>query len=678
MSHDAPDVIQGLPANARRPLDPGEKYVPLVPQDGVLEVTPRAVTLGLIFCAIFSMAAAYLALKLGQGIEAAIPIAILAVGISALAERRSTILENVIVQSIGANSSHVVSGAVFTIPALYMLAAVPGSGVPYPTLTQVVLVSFLGGSIGILFLVPLRHHFMVENHGIFPWPEATATAEILVTGERAGGQARTLVVAALTGGAYDGLTNLWRVMAENIRLVHVGPAQWLGRLQDRAFMHFNFLNSAATLGIGYIIGMRYTGIIAAGSFFSTFLLVPMVHGVAQYVPGVVPPGTTPMAGMSPEDIFRAYVRIVGVGCIAGAGVLGVIASLPNMVRSIISNMKALLDRNSAPPAAPARPERSLSGTFVTVGLVVTTLATCVFFSYGIGIGKALLPAVVGTGLVMVIAFFFAPVAARAIATIGTNPISGMTMLTLVITGVVMLKLGFSGGKGMFVTMMVGGVVCTALAASGAFSTDLKIGHWIGATPAKQMMWKFVGTFVAALFCGIAMWIMAKGGFGAEGRYAAPQASAMRAILEGIFSTTATPLRWYFFGLGIMLALILRLMELPALGFALGMYLPIELNTPLFLGGILSYVVNKRHAGESEAKGKARENKGILIASGLMAGGAIMGVIGAIVRMKEAWADGFYLLSKHMVEGPIGEWLAILGMLGLSLYVVLDSRKTEAE
>jgi putative OPT family oligopeptide transporter len=676
MSHSAPDEIKGLPENARRPLAPGEKYTPIVPHDGVLETTGRAIVLGLVFCAIFSMAAAYLALKLGQGIEAAIPIAILAVGLSKFFARKNTILENVIIQSIGANSSHVVSGAVFTIPALYMLASVPGSGVHTPSLLQVVMVSFLGGSIGILFLIPLRHNFMVENHGVFPWPEATATTEILVTGEKAGNQAKVLTIAALIGGFYDGFTSLFRVMAENIRLVYIGPSEWLGRMQEKAFMRFDFLNSAATLGIGYIIGLRYTAIIAAGSFFATFVLVPMVHGVANYVPGIVPPGTIPMAEMSPTFIFRDYVRIIGVGCIAGAGVMGVLSSLPSMMRSIVSNLKALKDKGSAETIAPSRTERSVPGSFVAVGLVVFTLATILFFSFGIGIKNALVPALLGTAVVMVISFFFAPVAARAIATIGTNPISGMTMLTLLITGLVMLKLGFTGGTGMFVTMMVGGVVCTALAASGAFSTDLKIGHWIGSTPAKQIGWKFVGTLVAAIFCGIAMFVMSKGGFGTGdgAQYAAPQASAMRAILEGIFGTEATPLRWNFFGLGVVLSLVLRLINLPALGFALGMYLPLELNTPLFMGGILSHVVNKKLANDTDESAKARENKGILIASGLMAGGAIMGVIGAMVRMNPNWKEGFYLLNQNIIEGFVGEWLAIIGMAALCIYVVKSSRK----
>ena len=521
--------------------------------------------------------------------------------------------------------------------------------------------SFLGGCIGILFLLPLRHHFMVENHGIFPWPEATATAEILVTGEKAGNQAKELAVAAVIGAAYDGIVSIFRGMGEYLRLEHV----WVGRALREQFMSFNFLNSAATLGIGYIIGLRYSAVIAAGSLFSMFVLVPLFHAIGLYVPVIVPPGTRLIASMTPEQVFFSYIRIIGVGAIAGAGIMGVAASMPNMIRSIISNLKALMNRDAAAETATTvRTDRTLSGSMIAVGLVTCTVGTLAFLSFGLGIKEALVPALVATLVVMVISFFFAPVAARAIATIGTNPISGMTMLTLVIMGVLLLRLHFTGGYGMFLTMMVGGIVCTALAASGAFSTDLKIGHWIGATPARQIGWKFVGTFVAALFTGIAMWLMAKqvnldGTMALGSSIPAPQASAMKAILEGIFGTVSMPLRWYAFGLGVMLSVVLRMVELPALGFALGMYLPIELNMPLFLGGLLAHWVNRPKTGTSEADAKARENRGVLIASGLMAGGAIMGVVASFVKLK--WTEGFPILSAAQAEGALGEWIGIAAL-----------------
>lgn len=659
--------IKGLPENYRRVLEPGEEYIPLVPQDGVLEVTTRSVLYGMLFCAIFSMAAAYLALRVGQGIEAAIPISILAIGISRFYLRRSTILENVIITSIGANSGHVVAGAVFTIPALYMLAGVPGSNVPYPQLWQVVIVSFLGGCLGILFLIPLRHNFMVDNHGVFPWPEATATAEILASGESVGNQAKILAGSAALGMLFDGASSLFRAMSETITLRHA----YVGAKLREQFMAFNMLNSAATMSIGYIIGLRYSAVIAAGSILSTFVLVPMIHAIGQHVPGVLPPGTMPIAQMAPEMIFKNYVRIMGIGAIAGAGIMGVLAGMPAMIKSIGKNIAGLRSTEKVEVSSHVpRPARTLPNSFVGVGLLIFCLCSFLFFSFGVGMKGAFFAALVGTVVVMVIAFLFAPVAARAIATIGTNPISGMTMLTLIITGLVMLKLGFGGGVGMFITLMVGGVVCTALSASGAFATDLKIGHWIGATPSRQMWLKFLGTFVAAIFTGLAMWIMSKQGFGTAA-VPAPQASAMREILDGIFGTTAMPLRWFLFSLGVVLSLVLRMVELPALGFALGMYLPIEVNTPLFLGGVISWIVNRKASGDTDAAVKARENRGILVASGLMAGGGIVGVIASAFKIK--WPEGFPILSVASVEGALGEWLAIAAMTALCVFVVVYSR-----
>jgi putative OPT family oligopeptide transporter len=671
----------GLPENARRPLADDEVYVPVVPaEEGVPEVTGRSVIMGLAFCAVFAMAAAYLALKVGQGIEAAIPISILAIGMSRFFSRRSTLLENVIVQSIGANSSHVVSGAVFTIPALYMLAATPGSGVAQPTVLQVIIVSFLGGCLGILFLIPLRYHFMIEMHGKFPWPEGTATSEILLSGERVGGQAKILAFSAGLGALYDGTVTTLHGMAENISLRTV----YVGRLLSEHFLTFRMFNNAAVLGIGYIVGLRYASYICAGSFLSYFVLVPMVHAIGSHITVVVPPGDILIGAMSPDQVFKFYVKIIGVGGIAGAGIMGILSSVPSMVRSIGANLKGLSSQDRRDKTAIPRIDRSLSGSFTATGLAIFAASAFLFFSYGLGIKEALIPAVAGTALVMAIAFLFAPVAARAIAIIGTNPVSGMTMLTLIVTGVVMLQLGFTGGRGMFVTMMVGGVVCTALAASGALASDLKVGHWLGATPANQLKLKFLGTLVAAVFCGLAMWVMAQAdpsqGFGTRA-IPAPQASAMKEILVGIFGATAAPLQWYLFGLGVILALILRMVGVPALAFALGMYLPIELNTPVLLGGIMAYLVGRQRRGEGEAVAKARSDRGVLIASGLMAGGAIMGVIDAVINAAIKMSTGgveaknvVHVLSQHAFEGRLGEVLAILGMAGLCCVLVFVSRR----
>lgn len=683
MSQHTTGAIDGLPENARRPLEPDEVYIPVVPDEaGVYEVTARAVTLGLVFCALFAMGAAFLAVRVGQGIEAAIPIAILAIGLSPMFARKSTILENVIIQSIGANSSHVVSGAVFTIPALYMLSMEAGSGVPQPSMFQVVMVSFLGGCLGVLFLIPLRYHFMVEMHGRFPWPEGTATTEILLTGERVGGQAKILALAAGIGAAYDGLVTSFHLMAEEISFRAVG----LGGLLERHFMTLRVLNNAAIVGIGYIVGIRYAAIICAGSFLSYFVLVPLVHAIGAEVQGVLAPGTIPIAAMDPDTVFKYYVRIIGVGGIAGAGILGIVSSLPSMVRSIGANIVGMSHQDEREKTEVPRVDRSLSGQFTVAGLAIFAVAAFLFFSYGIGIGGAMLVAAACTALVMLIAFLFAPVAARAIAIVGTNPVSGMTMLTLIVTGFVLLKLGLSGGNGMFVTMMVGGVVCTALAASGALASDLKVGHWIGATPAKQLGLKFLGTLVAAIFCGLMMWVLAQAdpgqGFGSP-NLPAPQASAMKEILVGIFGAETSPLQWYLFALGVLLALILRMTGVPPLAFALGMYLPMELNTPVLIGGILSWIVARRKPNEDDAVAKARTDRGVLIASGLMAGGAIIGAFDAIAAAVVKQVAGttepksvIHVLSDHAFEGIPGEVLATISMLVLCSFVVWFSRRAK--
>jgi putative OPT family oligopeptide transporter len=685
MSHQAPDQIAGLPDNARRPLEPGESYVPVIADQVVQhEVTARSVTMGLVFCAIFSMAAAYLALRVGQGIEAAIPIAILAIGLAPLFRRKSTMLENVIVQSIGANSSHVVSGAVFTIPALYMLAAQPGSGVAQPTILQVIIVSFLGGCLGVLFLIPLRYHFMVEMHGHFPWPEGTATTEIILTGERVGGQARILAMAAALGALYDGLAATFHAMAEEIHFKAVG----LGGFLERQFMTLKILNNAAIVGIGYIVGIKYAAIICAGSFLSYFVLVPLVHAIGSAAPDVLAPGSIPISQMSVDQVFSSYVRIVGVGGIAGAGILGILSSLPSMVRSIGANIVGMQHQDTRDASEVPRTDRSLSGQFTIVGLVIFAVAAFLFFSFGIGIAGSMLYAAACTALVMVIAFLFAPVAARAIAIVGTNPVSGMTMLTLIVTGFVLLKMGLSGGNGMFVTMMVGGVVCTALAASGALASDLKVGHWIGATPARQLGLKFLGTLVAAIFCGVMMWVMSQAdpgqGFGTAS-IPAPQASAMKEILVGIFGAQTSVLQWYLFALGTLLALILRMAGVPPLAFALGMYLPMELNTPVLLGGILSWVVARRRDKDDDDTVKARTDRGVLVASGLMAGGAIIGALDAIANaaVKQiagttAPKDAVHLLPDHLFEGAAGELLAIAALVALCVFVVTFARRAKPE
>ncbi len=685
-----------LPDNAKTPLKPGEVYRPLIPTESTLpEITLRSVVTGLAMTVLFSLVAAYLALKVGQGIEAAIPISILAIGMGKFYSRKSSILENVIIQSIGANSSHVVAGAVFTIPALYML------GIP-PSWYVTALTAFLGGSYGILFFTPLRHYFMAEQHGLLPWPEATATTEILVSSEGTSGQALVLVISTLLGGFYEFCGQTLHAFRDLIDFKSVpipflhdaqGKLMTIGGFLETQFMTLRISNLAAVTGVGYIIGLKYAAIICAGSFVSYFVLIPLVHAFAPYVTQIVPPGTRLLSAMSIDDVFTSYVRMIGIGGIAGAGIIGIIAAFPSMMRSIAFGMKGLGHHGEEGGGVP-RIMRSLTMKEVGIGLVLLSALALGFF--WLVLGTSLPQALVGLAIVLVIAFLFAPVAARAIALVGTNPVSGMTLMTLIITAIVFLSIGLTGPKGMTVALIVGGVVCTALAASGALSSDLKIGYWIGATPRNQLLWKFVGTAAAALSCALAMWLLSKNHFGSAD-FPAPQASAMKEIIQGIMGKNPEQgIRWILFGLGVIFALILRMVGIPALAFALGMYLPIQLNVPVMIGGFVAYLVGRKREGEDPKATKAGHDKGILIASGLIAGGGLVGILDAVLASWPSsvlvvdWERGIcpvsstgypvfesikkqlFLLRGKNLE-TLGEWISIGAMILLCFFLYTYAR-----
>jgi len=652
-----------LPDNARTPLGPGEEYIPMIPAHSAMpEVTIRSVLMGFLFCAIFSMAAAYLALRIGQGIEAAIPISILAIGIGNLLARKSTILENVIVQSIGANSSHVVAGAVFTIPALYMLfdeGVIPMQ----PAWYQIILTAFLGGCLGILFLIPLRHYFMVQQHGELPWPEATATTEILVSGQRAGNQAKVLAVSALLGIVYDGLVTTCHAWKETISF----EAVKVGNVLRDNFMTLRILNTSAVIGIGYIVGLRYAAVICAGSFLSWFVLVPIVHAIGAGLPGILPPGDVLISDMTPDQVFKFYVKIIGVGGIAGAGIMGILRAFPSMIQSMGKGISGLGAKGEAGASAVKRTDRSLSGSVTFVGILMVLAAVFLFFSFGLGLSDALLYAVVGTVLCGVIAFLFAPVSARAIAIVGTNPVSGMTMLTIIVTGVVMLSLGLTGGVGMFVVMLIGGVVCTSLCASGALSTDLKIGQWIGATPRNQQISEIIGATGAAFFVCLAVYYLGKAyGFGSDA-LPAPQAPLMKTVLDGVLGGD---LRWDLVGVGAAFAVAVLLLKLPPLPFAVGMYLPLETMTPVFIGGLIRHIVDTRYAVDKKEKGK---DQGILLGSGLIAGEGLMGVVIAIIAVVLSRTPRF--LEIHYPAEWMGAVVSSLAFAALGWYLYKVAAKS---
>jgi len=656
---------KGLPENAYRELKPGEEYKPLMSADkSYPEVTIWSVSMGILMTILFSAAAAYLGLKIGQVFEAAIPIAIIAVGLSGALKRKNALGENVIIQSIGASSGAIVAGAIFTLPALYILQA------KYPELTvdflKVFFSSLLGGVLGILFLIPFRKYFVSEMHGKYPFPEATATTQVLVSGETGGKGAKLLLISGLIGGIYDFIvaTFGWWSEVFSSRVLPFGET-----IAEKAKLVFKLNVGAAVLGLGYIIGLKYAFIICCGSFLVWFVIIPLMNVMfGADVIDLMNTGLTATIGsMSPEEIFRTYARHIGIGGIATAGVVGIVKSA-GIIKSAFGLAAKELRGGSSKELNVKRTQRDIPMKIIAIGILATLAITFVFFYFGVV--DNLMHAVIALVVVGIISFLFTTVAANAIAIVGTNPVSGMTLMTLILASVIMVASGLSGTAGMTAALVIGGVVCTALAVSGAFITDLKIGYWLGSTPLKQQSWKFLGTLVAAATVGGVMLILNKTyGFVGENALVAPQANAMAAVIEPLMSGGGAP--WLLYGIGAVIALLLTLFKVPALAFSLGMFIPIELNMPLLVGGAIAWYVSTR--SKDEKLNNARKERGTLLASGFIAGGALMGVVSALMRF-----GGINLTSPQWMESAPAELLALGMFVLLVIYLIWDSKKAVAE
>jgi len=662
------EPIKGLPENAFRELNEGESYKPLMsPHKTYPEVSPYSVFWGLLMAALFSAAAAYLGLKIGQVFEAAIPIAIIAVGLSTAAKRKNALGENVIIQSIGANSGVIVAGAIFTLPALYILQA------KHPDLSvdffQIFLSSALGGFLGILFLIPFRKYFVSEMHGKYPFPEATATTQVLVSGAKGGNQAKPLIFAGIIGGLYDFLIATFGTWSEvfSSRVIPFGTA-----IADKAKLVFNINVGAAVVGLGYIVGLRYAAIICAGSALVWFIIVPLLpllgDASLQSINPTYTPGAGGVAAMAAEDIFKAFARHIGIGGIAMAGIIGIVRSW-GIIRSAVGlAAKEIGGKSTGEKTVEIRTQRDLPMKILATGVILSLIAIFIFFMFGVV--HNLLYALVGLVVIAAIAFLFTTVAANAIAIVGTNPVSGMTLMTLILASVVLVSIGLKGTAGMVAALVMGGVVCTALSMAGGFITDLKIGYWLGSTPRKQESWKFLGTILSAATVGGVMLILNKTyGFTGPDALVAPQANAMAAVIEPLMTGTGAP--WMLYGIGAAIAIILTFLKVPALAFALGMFIPMELNAPLLIGGIIAWYVSTRT--KDEALNKARKEKGTLLASGLIAGGALMGVVSALLRF-----GGLDLASKKWIESNGAQWLGLV-MYGVIIgYLIWDSMRAKVE
>jgi putative OPT family oligopeptide transporter len=658
-----------LPENAYKPLRDGELYLPIVPPSAQLqEVTWRAIFWGVLFCVIFTVASAYSTLKVGQGMEAAIPISILAIGLARLYPRRSTLLENVIITGMGGASAAVVAGAVFTVPALYALHLDP-----HPV--QTIFICLAGGCLGILFLIPLRRYFVGEMHGKFPFPEATAITEVLVTGEKGGSQAKLLLQATVIAAIYDFFVTTFHVWKEYLNFQFVPVMRTLA---DRCRMVFNFDAVGFILGLGYVMGLRVALIFCAGGVLVNFVLVPLIWFVGSHMGEVaVYPATIPISHMAAADIYRNYVRFIGVGAIASAGLVGIIKSLRVIAGSFGIALHAFRHGEARHTE---RTDRDISVVTILLGVVLGAIAVAAFFGQ---LHVSWTVVGLGLGLTLLFSFFFTTVAANAIATTANNPASGMTLLTVIVSAVVLLKFGLSGATGMFFVMALAGMVCVALCSSGQFITDLKAGYWIGSTPAAQQKVKFIAVVASAITAGFTIILLAKAfqfGEAAAGDprqvLVAPQASALKAVVSGFMSGQPAP--YILFGLGGMVTVVLEMLGLSSMVFALGIYLPLQLTTPILAGGFLSHLVNKRAEKTGGQPGRTIRERGIIIAGGLMAGGALGGVIGAALRVlpqfKEEWIQ-----TPFYDNMPVSQMLSALGFVALCVYTYLTSmRKPKSE
>ena len=634
-----------LAENAFRELKPGEEYKPIMSSDiNPREATPWSVIWGLVMVIIFSAATAYLGLKVGQVFEAAIPIAIIAVGISGAAKRKGALGENVIIQSIGACSGNVVAGAIFTLPALYILQA------KYPDISvdfaKVFLASFLGGALGILFLIPFRKYFVKEMHGKYPFPEATATTQVLVSGQKGGGSLTLLLKSGIIGGLYDFIVATFGLWNENFtsRVCSLGET-----VADKAKFVFKINTGAAVLGMGYIVGLKYATIICAGSVIVWWVIVPLISLI---FPELIVTNGVSAASASPEQIF-SYARSIGIGAIAMAGIIGIIKSRKIIV-SAVSLAGREMKKKGEESKETVRTQRDLPMKLIVVGTIITLLIIFLFFWFGAMQGN-IMYAIAGILLVAVIAFLFTTVAANAIAIVGSNPVSGMTLMALILSSIIMVSVGLKGTGGIVASLLMGGVICTALSMAGSFVTDLKIGYWLGTTPAKQESFKFLGTLVAAVTVGGVMIVLNKTyGFTGDA-LAAPQAHAMAAVIEPLMNGGSAP--WLLYGIGCLIAIVLTACNVSALAFALGMFIPLELNLPLLVGGLVSWYVKNRT--NDEKLRNAYNERGTLIASGFIAGGALMGVVSAALRF-----GGINLVLDSWLANPVSELVSLVAYVAL--------------
>lgn len=682
MEHNS-NIQSNLPENAYRELKPGEEYSPVMPANSVFpEVTPYSLIMGILMAIIFSAAAAYSGLKIGQVFEAAIPISIIAVGVSTALKKKNALGQNIIIQSIGACSGVIVAGAIFTIPGLYILKA------KYPEIQvnffQIFMSSMLGGFLGILFLIPFRKYFVKDMHGKFPFPEATATTEILITGEKGGKQAGILITSGLIGGVFEFLFSSVKLWGETItsRILPVGEA-----LAEKSKIVFKMSVSPLVFSFGYLVGLKFSLIITVGSLLSWFVFIPLINQIGDIV--LASGGTNPFAAMDAETIFKNFVRPIGIGAIAMAGIIGIIKSSKVIGSAFKLAVNGIFGGKSGEEEKVERTQQDLKMSFILMAGFLVVACTFAFLILGVQITPV--QALVALGTILIISFLFTTVAANAIAIVGSNPVSGMTLMTLILSSIILVAVGLTGPMGMVSSLVIGGIVCTALSMAGGFITDLKVGYWLGTTPIKQQRWKFLGTALASATVGLVIYVLAQAyGFTATAAtpnpLVAPQANAMAAVIEPLMLPGAK-VYWMLYAIGAIISLLMNWLGISPLAFALGMFIPLDLNTPLVVGGLLAHFMGKSKKGEAFAN--ARSQRGTLISSGFIAGAALFGVVGAFLLFfgvnvdSKLWAslkDGGLAIQWWPNINPeiASQWVSLIAFIVILIYFVWDSNRAKVE
>lgn len=686
-----------LPENAYRELKPGESYEPMVPAAAVVpEVTMRSIIFGIVMNIVFSMAATYLALKVGQGIETAIPISILSVGLSGfllkMGRRASSLLEHVNILAISTTSGIVAGGTVFTMPAIYVLKLNEQLNMSRTTLFfEILLVPLFGAILGAIFLVPFRRYFVKEMHGKLPFPEGTATNEILVAGaSESGGQAWILIYSFLIGAAYNWLSTAMKLFSEVFTKTLIPK---IGGLAHDVKAVFFLGTGAELLGLGFIIGLRYASIICAGSFLSWFVIIPLLAPLSHDQLKLLNPA---IVSDAPEHIFRAIPRNIGIGGIFAAGLISIIKMSKIIVTALKQALGGLFAGKSA--GVTQRTDEDISYPSILGVGVLVTIAMGIYFRYVVmdGMDGAWTLTLISVALALGAAFLFTTVSAWAIAMISTTPISGMTVTTLIITAVVLLNAGLpKSPAGMMAVLMVGGVVASALSMAGTLVTEMKIGYWIGANPRKIQWSAIIASVLASTLVTATIIFLAKTkGFDqtvSKDALSAPQANVMASALQSFVGGGTVP--WLMYGVGVIIAIIMTMLGISGLAFALGMYLPMELNTPLLIGAIVAELIAK--SSKEEKVSKARSDKGMLVASGFIAGGAIIGVVISILTavndeffksrptpidfMKWIQIPPRLLSSGWTAEGveAFTNWLGLIMFLALCLFAYVDCRRAKS-